>query len=289
MKTFWLIENMLHEEEFYTRMTAALQKRGIEYALVDFIPSEGKTQLERIMAKNTGKMFIPYGCIQFIDWYSKLKLIGVSPTVESAVFFDLKKLAFDYYSSYWGHYLLNQRNVITTYAELERRKDFFYEILGEADTIFVRPNSNDKVFTGRKFYKEEFDVEIRRMGYSIEPNFDPHMKVVVAAPKNVVKEWRFAVVNKKVVTATLYNVNGLHEEESGCTNIHASNMADEIANHSWQPDDVYALDICETKSGEVAMLEIGSLNSAGWYQMDCGAIIDAMEGWREKYEKEMRV
>ena len=127
------------------------------------------------------------------------------------------------------------------------------------------------------------------MGFNFEQSFDPHMKVVVAAPKNVVKEWRFAVVNKKIVTATLYNVNGLHNEQEGCTNAHASNMADEIANHSWQPDDVYALDICETKSGEVAMLEIGSLNSAGWYQMDCGAIIDAMEGWREKYEKEMRV
>lgn len=292
MKTFWLVEDKLHEDEFYQRMSDAFAKRGIEYAFVDYLPSEGRRALGEILKKNTDKMIVPHGCIQYIQWF--LSTIGKDPMgdfplVEHAAFFHSRHLDFDYYSSYWGKYLLNQRNVITTYAELKRKKDFFYDILGEADTIFVRPNSNDKVFTGKSFYKEEFDTEIRRMGYSFEPEFDPHMKVVVAAPKNVVKEWRFAVINKKVVTSSLYNVNGFHEEQTGCSNPVAASLAEEIASNIWQPDDIYALDICETKSGEVAMLEIGSLNSAGWYAMDCGAIMDAMEKWREDYEADMRM
>lgn len=288
MNTFWLIEKTLHEDEFYERMFSALKERNVAYAGIDYMPSDGKRGITSIIKQNAGKLFVPYGCIQYVKWFCDTVGSGDIPFVEAAAFFDLKKLAFDYYSSYWGKYLLNQRNVMTTYAELKRKPDFFYEILGEDDTIFVRPVSNDKVFTGRKFYREEFAIEVRRMGYSFEPDFDPHMKVVVAAPRNVIKEWRFAVVNKKVVASTLYNVNGLHEEKEGCENEEAVKLAEMIAADPWQPDDVYALDICETKGKEVAMLEIGSLNSAGWYQMNCGAIVDAIELWRDGYEKDMK-
>lgn len=289
MKTFWLIERMLHEDEFYARLSAALKARDIEFKEVDFIPTDGQKNISRILKANPEHLFVPYGCIEYLKWFTRSVGTADVPMVESASFFNLKRLAFDYYSSYWGSFMLNQRNVITTFAELIRKVDFFYEILGEDDTIFVRPVSNDKVFTGKAVYREEFAKFVKYMGHNVEMTYDPHMPVVVAAPQNVVKEWRFAVINKKVVASTLYNVNGLHEEKEGCENETAAAMAQYIAADEWQPDDVYVMDICQTKTGEVAMLEIGSLNSAGLYAMNLQPIVDGIEAWKEKYVAEHKV
>lgn len=286
MKTLWLVENLLHDDEFYDRFRKACSDQGIEHKEVDFIPTDGQRKIKKIISENPDKLIIPYGCIEYLKWYCR-DICKEFPNVTSGAFFDLKRLAFEYHSSYWGKYLLNQRSVITTYAELIRRKDFFYEILGEANTIFVRPNSNDKVFTGKVIYKEEFEKSMKYMGHSIAVDMDPHLMVVVAAPKNVVKEWRFIISNKKVITSSLYNVNGLHDEKAGCDNDKANELAQEISQHSWQPDDIYALDLCETKGGEIAMLEIGSMNSAGWYAMDCDKIISAVEEWKNNYEKQV--
>lgn len=289
MKTFWLIENKLHEDEYYDRMHDALMQRGIDYALIDFNHSYSNQHKIRDMVFERHTDFVvPNGCIDYLKWFvadvvNHPDLIGFT----SGAFFNLKKLSFEHYSSYWGEFMLNQDNVMTTYAELIRRKEFFYKILGgDQKAIFVRPVSNDKIFTGRLIYDDMFDKDIRNMGCSVEQNYPKDMMVVIAAPINVQKEWRFAVVNGKIVASTLYNVKGLHEEKEGCDNPEAVELATKIAAHPWQPDDVYVLDICETKHGNIRMMEIGSLNSAGWYQMDVGSIIDGLEAWKGKYEGE---
>lgn len=287
MKTLWLIEDKLHEDEFYKNIQNSLISKNIDFKMVDFIGSYNyQNKIKEMVFNRPMDFVIPYGCIDYVKWFVRDVVSHPDLTLmTSGAFFDLKKLSFEYYSSYWGKYMLNQDNVITTYSELIRRKDFFYKILGEQNAIFVRPVSNDKVFTGRLIYREMFDKDIRNMGCSVEQNFSKNMMVVVAAPINVEKEWRFAIINKKVVASTLYNVKGLHNEQEGCDNADVIALANEIASDEWQPDDIYALDICITKGGGVKMLEIGSLNSAGWYKMDVGNIIDGFESWKTNYLK----
>lgn len=287
-QTNWFIEKALHEEEFYERFRKEADKRGIGYTEVEYIPFRGNVQyLKGLVSSraNSQTILFPYGCIEFMKWFCNIG-IRDSDRINTGVngsFFDLRRMSFEVYSSYWGQYLLNQQNVITTYAEFVRKRDFFYDILGSANTVFVRPVSNDKVFTGRVIYKDTFDQDVERMGHNVKIDYDPTMLIVVAAPRNVLKEWRFMVCENKVVTGSLYNVGGFHEEAPGCDNEKAVALAEMIAADPWQPQEAYVLDICETPDGGVHMLEIGSLNSAGWYQMDIGAILDALEAWKTRY------
>lgn len=293
MKTFWLVEEKLYDDEFYIRLYDALDRNNISYKAVDYYCNiNGQRDIVDFMIKNhEDYLFMPYGCIQYIDWFKKV-VSDCSPNtqINSALFFDLGKLSFPTYSSYWGKYLLNQNVVMTTYGELIRRKSFFYSLFGgDQKAIFVRPASNDKIFTGRLFYEENFDKDVRHMGYSIEQDFPKDMLVVVGEPFNIKNEWRFLIINGEVITSSLYNVNGLNEEKAGCDVVEAVQMAEKVASDPWQPDDIYVLDICETKGNNIYTLEIGSINSAGWYSMDLDKVVCGIEKWKYKYLSEQEL
>lgn len=284
MKTLWLIEKDLYEEEREARIKKALVDNGVQFKMVSFYGDGGMSSIERILKEASDTIVFPYGCIQFIKW-----IANANKTVKAdlALFVDWKKFSYLYYSAYWGKYLLNQRCVATSYAELIRQKDFFFSIMGAQDAIFVRPVGNDKTFTGRLLYKESFDTEILRLGHNFIVGFDPHLEVVVAEPVNVVKEWRFAIINGEVISSTLYNINGMTpENQPECDNERVMALAAEVAKDPWQPEDCYVLDICETKGGDIKVLEMGGINCASWYGMDYQKIVAGIEKWKAKYETE---
>ena len=296
--TIWLLEKDLHEEDFYLRFDAAAKKNNIEYVLLDVpgnmaLTRKQESDLTEEFHNRMDNLLVPYGSVQFIQWVSKIgptiaRLLGPDlDTPSMALFFDLRKMAWSHYTSYWGKYLLSRDHVVTTYAELIRRKEWFYAILGQdlgkGRCLFVRPAANDKTFTGRVVYQDQFDIDIKRMGYSFDQSYPPHLEVVVAGPKDVSIEWRFAVVDREVVASSQYNVDGLLEEQEGCP-AEALDLAKELANHAWQPQDAYCLDICSS-NGQMYLLEIGSINSAGWYCMDIERILLALERWKENEDE----
>ena len=296
MKTVWLIEKDLHEPEFYQRMEDALMQNDIHYRMVSYDNNQSKHEqckhylhvLTDIMPE--ARWVIPYGSVDFVKCCHDVTG-HIGRAFNFKTFFDLHKLSFEQYTVHGAKYMLNQNFVIISYAELKRRRDFFFNIfgkdIGKGKAIFVRPVSNDKVFTGRLFYDDSFEREIVYMGYSKPPQMDPAMLVVVASPVELIKEYRFAIVDTQVVAATCYQqwMNGLpdNEEIPGCDNMSVRWLAEKIAmDKQFNPDDAYILDIASTPDGP-GMIEIGSINSAGWYAMDCDAIITALAKLAEKH------
>ncbi len=282
MKTHWILEKDLKEDTFVLDFKNALEERNIGLSTCSYIQLGEPERLKAKIQENKDKFIVPFGSIELCKFFKRYnQSLAPNDRVTMGLFFDLDKLSYLEYSSYWGKYLLNGDAVVTTYAELIRRKDFFYDILGENNAIFIRPVHNDKVFTGRVIYKEEFDLEIQRMGHNFIVGFSPSMQVVISRPKNVHQEWRLAIVNRKIVASTLYYTNQF-EDHRQLHDDKVIELANQVLKEEWQPDDVYVLDLCTTKAGNVYVLEIGSLNSAGWYAMDCGAIIDGIENWKNK-------
>ena len=299
MKTAWLIEKDLHEIEFYQRMHVALDKCNIPWLDQSYTPADNNlakdylTLLLSIPSEDRERtLFVPYGSVDYIKGCHACELMTYKTRHPPFwTFFDLHKLSFEQYTVNGAKYMLNQSFVIITYAELKRRRDWFFDKIGKdigkGKAIFVRPVSNDKVFTGRLFYEDSFEREIVYMGYSKPPVMDPALLVVVAPPVPLNKEYRFAVVDKKIVASTCYQQweNGLpdNEEIQGCDSVRVTEYAQRIASDpDFSPDDAYILDVADTPDGP-GMIEIGSINSAGWYAMDCEAVIMAIAKLAEKY------
>ena len=184
-----------------------------------------------------------------------------------------------------GKYLLNSQYIMVPWGDIKRQKDFLYDTLAEDDTIFLRPNSGLKSFTGKLIYKELFDNDLNILAYK-DP--DPHDLVIAAPPRMVMNEWRFVVVDKKVITGSQYRFMQqciLKENDDK----KALNLAEEIAQQDYQPARVWIIDICQTKAGNYYLLEVGCFSCAGLYRCNLNKIVSAvsdaaLQEWME-YQK----
>ena len=255
-KVNWLIQKGVFDDGNPKRLYDLVISRGMECQWVDHIISIGKHY-------NDEDCVIAYGSINFV-----MQLMRNKPWVPTA-WFNLHNLQCTNYYAHWGKYLLQQDYSFLPWAEIRRKTDYLYNRHGESNNIFIRPNSNTKVFTGSVVKLDEFENWYKKIQDCYNP--DKESLVVVARPQNITHEWRFVVADKKVLTGYLYKVD--HEDNSLFT-CAARVLADEIASDEWQPDVMYVLDICKTGDGEHHLLEIGSWNTAGLYKCDLDVIVE---------------
>jgi hypothetical protein len=104
--------------------------------------------------------------------------------------------------------------------------------------------------------------------------------VVVASPKLVLREWRFFVVNKKVVSGSQYRTAYAKDETADVDNdvyAYAQRMVDR-----WQPAVCFALDIAATEGGDrLSIIEVNCFNGSGIYQCDPAKTFSAVENFYE--------
>ena len=155
----------------------------------------------------------------------------------------------------------------------------------------MRPNSCNKQFVGSVFRIDNWENE---MSYLETLNINDDELVLVSSPKNIDKEFRFIVVNGKVVTGSLYAGTDSEFQKIDPFKIpegaRSFTIAQEIVKEvNWQPDRVWVLDICKTKSDEWKVLEIGAFSCAGMYECDKKIIVEevskeALKEWKENHD-----
>lgn len=187
--------------------------------------------------------------------------IGTERLWTPGVFATIDHFFCSSYFPHYGEYLLNNDYVMLPFGELARQRDFLLETLGIDDTVFIRPDSPLKLFTGQVAKRESFAADIEYMGFY---EFPTNSIVVVSSPKSIVYEWRFVVVRGQVVAGCQYAANGVHDE-SACYPHEALALAETIAANKYQPDPVWILDICQTVEGDYRLLEIGGFSFANLY------------------------
>lgn len=168
-----------------------------------------------------------------------------------------------------GKWLLAEEYAFIPYGDLPRIKDSLFEKYGEADCIFIRPDSGSKPFTGQLLELERFDKDYQNLGFY---QLEPETLCVVSPPRNVENEWRFISVDRKIITGSQYR-NGEKLYRLRCNEGPAFELAQEIANAGYDPDRVYCIDICQTKNGNYYLLEIGCFSCAGLYTCNKETIV----------------
>jgi hypothetical protein len=100
-----------------------------------------------------------------------------------------------------------------------------------------------------------------------------HIPILVGEPWGITTEWRLFMVNGIACTASQYR-KGRHLNVS-------SEVPDEVLFYGhamarkFSPHDIFVLDICES-AGNLYVLEVGCVNSAGFYACDIFEIVRAV-------------
>ena len=140
---------------------------------------------------------------------------------------------------------------------------------------FIRPLDDMKSFNGGIVYPEEgfeeWQENINRYGDTLTGD----TLIVVAPPRDdIYAEYRFFVVDGKVVTGSSYKMGGVAFQK--LTVPEEVYAYAQTAVDIWSPDRAFVLDIADASNG-LKVIEINNLNSAGMYNCNVGKIIIALE------------
>jgi hypothetical protein len=114
------------------------------------------------------------------------------------------------YFAYFGKFLLNQQYAILPGVEAVRQQDWLFGVFGRDDVVFARPTGCNKLFTGRCIARDDFTAALAPARY------DPATLVVVAAPKEIAREWRLVVAEDQVIAASQYSQEGSRSVAPNC-------------------------------------------------------------------------
>ena len=199
----------------------------------------------------------------------------------------LKNLECSSYYAHYGEHLLNDDYIMLPLGEVLRRKDEIYGMyckdVEPHSVIFIRPNSGVKSFTGHALEYRHVDREIK---WCIDMS-SPELIVVISSAKKIHREWRFIAAHKEIVAGSLYKMDNELTLSSDFPQA-AFDFASLAVQNDWEPDPMFAIDICEVE-GELFVLEMNSFSSSGFYRCDPDAIVAkagelAEEEWNDLYE-----
>lgn len=233
-----------------------LERQGSPYTLIGMVPFsgdvvtvEGDQKLEDI----EGPVF---GCGKGSMKHAARRY-GWSPGyIEAAEYTDCLK--------HYGLHMLNHDSIVGKLSDVVPTEQRF----------FVRPNADDKSFNGQLMTKADFLDWQRQMTAMEDSATITRDDIVILAPlKEIYAEYRFYVVNGKVVTGSLY--------KSRDTVVYVSRVDEAVTEFAQQMVDIYApsiafvLDIADTPDG-FKVLETNSISSSGFYAIDVGKFVAAI-------------
>lgn len=168
-------------------------------------------------------------------------------------------------------WLLHRTWRATTVASLVESPANELAFLTDGSRFFVRPDSPLKPFSGRVVPRERLSLSALDHGYYYD---DATLPIIVAPVRNVTREWRYVVVERRVVAGSAYLADRrTHEADSAASG--AWRFAADVSRAMEPPEAVYVLDVCEA-DGELRLLELNPFSGADLYSCDRAAVVEAV-------------
>ena len=273
MKTNWILENNVFEEEFVDKMIDEICNQNMSVTITNYSSYYSAEDFSDYYDEN--ECVICYGSLNFIK-----NVRNKAPWIPGH-YCTLENYSCTHYYPAFADYLLTDRYVMLPFGELNRQKNFLYETLGNNDCIFIRPNRGDKIFTGTVVKKENWEKDIDLLGFY---DVEPYDLCVVSEPRNIEREWRLVVADSKIITGSEYSPEQKEEIPQKVID-----LGNEICAIDYKPDSVWTMDICKLKDGDFKLLEIGSFSCSGLYRCDVEIIVKevskiAEREWKDIFE-----
>lgn len=258
MTVTWILESNVFAETCFDEMVAHLTERGLPHHIVRIIPFvheiEGKTPVIEGPCVVYGSIGVQKLAAKH-GWTPGVFPIPTEVEAQAAL----------------GDLYLNADAVRMKMSEVN---DY---LSGRTGTVFIKPDTDTKEFAGQVIDAASFASWYEGMlesGY-LDANDFP---VVVSEPKKLGCEWRVVVVDGRIVTSSLYRQYQMVKAER---NIIPEVEAIVMEAHArFQPADAYVIDVAQV-GDDYRIIEYNTLNSAGLYDCDARAAIDAVTAFVE--------
>ena len=143
---------------------------------------------------------------------------------------------------------------------------------GYQSGLFIRPNSGFKTFAGQTIMFDNWQHTIDLLE-DVSSVVDETL-ILVSSLQEITGEFRFVVAGGKVITGSEYRWDNVvdiridYPEECLA-------LAQQVAQHDWQVDSAYVVDIALTPAGP-RVIEMNSFSCAGLYACDLEKIVKAV-------------
>lgn len=281
----WIVQEDLWNEAGYARLIRALEERDIPHLVVRVRP----------FIHDTVPPVPPGGSTIVMGWGGFAEKAVKSGWTPGA--YVSERLDQRHWQRAYGEHCLNHDSEIGILANVP-----------EDRTLFLRPVLDDKSFAGFVATPEAITSWKEGIRSALagkredeqDPTVLPTTIVAWAAPKTILAEHRFFVVGRTVVTGSRYQLAGRSSKRlnnpdrepsvgdpqwlspDSEVRAFAQRMVD-----LWSPIDNFVIDVAQTDDG-LRVIELGSLNSAGWYESDVAALVDAVETYEAARREEQR-
>lgn len=274
-KVRWLLETDMFLEGNPQRMHEIISSLGMEVKWIKYVPFGGTTL----------GMYPERDCVVVYGSMNLAREVHKQARWIPGVWADPAALRCSTYYAPWRDFILQQQHAMFTLGEVKTHLAEIVAEYGVEGEIFLRPDENDKSFSGIVVHIDKFD----RWHNQNTACYDllPEMRVVVARPQKIVSEHRFIIADRRVIAGSKYKTGSFSRD--GLDAIGFDDAARNYAQHvidasGFQPHRIFALDVAETPDG-YRLMEIGSANSCGLYGCDLRAVIEhasriAADEWR---------
>lgn len=183
---------------------------------------------------------------------------------------------FNYMSKFPKEWMLNSEYVFVPFVRFVEGENTWFNMFN-TQSVFIRPNSGTKLFTGQLISKQTFDYEISSLR-QLTGVVDSSM-ILVAPAQEILSESRFVISNKKVLHGTKYIQNGYntydkHFDTFPCEEV--KKLAEQVAKFPYQIDIAYVCDIAYTANEEAKIIEFNAFSCAGMYSTVFQDIMDGI-------------
>lgn len=262
MKPIWLIERGVYGEQA-AALIGEVQRQGMRGYEVDYRP--GKPPPLDIV----GSPFLPDGtCVVLWCTLPLFQQVQLHRRWIPGGWCSAQQLECEVYYPQFEKYLLNQPYRILPGAVAAQMQAKLFAKIGDNDEIFVRPSSVQKHFPGGVAYMDDFADMIAAARYN------PEVRVVVASPRDLGREWRCVIAGDEVITTSQYREQGAISITPGCPAEVLQFVREMLQNVRWRPEPLFMLDVCESNE-QLWLLELNSFSCSGFYACDLAAIVAA--------------
>ena len=275
----WIVQNNLWSEDAYTDFINALDRMGVDYTYVKIIPFTKKlVNLDFDPTKGdweeAEEPYIDESLDLFAYGSTSLTRIaldrGWKPGTLLNDNFDFK----EWRKGLGASNLLNGTSVTCTIQESLK--------LELPEYLFVRPQFDNKAFTGITHTKEQYlnwAKQIAEIEEDLEDRnaclLNKNTPIALAPERKILAEYRLFVVEGKIVTGSLYKLGKRVIYDSDYLNDEVVKFAESMI-EMWEPAKGYVLDIAETPEG-CKVIEYNNLNCSGLYASNVHKLIEACE------------
>lgn len=244
---FWLLQTGIDENDRMD-LEKAIKDENTEFKNVRIRPFT-----DNVIGLPHGYKEMPvtlYGSVNFARWGKKKGLRGV---------WWNDNFNFEVQRNVFGEHMLNFDSEIHPFGHIPK-----YD--GER---FIRPVDDGKAFTGEIIWYDKLFAWQDRLEYFNGNQVFPTTLCQVSPIKSIFREYRFFVVNGKVVTGSQYNEdNKLIRRVLEAQDDVVVEFTQKMIN-IWAPDIVSVIDIAILNdSYDMKIIEFNNANASGFYKAD---------------------